>query len=175
MEEGSFSGRRGGGGGGIGAEAAQILAFRQDSRGPASPLFPFPPAFIELLAPSLNSYRAPHVRETEEARPVSFLSRASSRARPPWVRRAAVPSSACIFERNGRIIGRTFLFNRFLARACLQRNEIFPFRGASPLSHAPLCALHILSPRLINRASLPFEPPPLACFPPPPPPTRVRI
>lgn len=66
---------------------------RADSRIPPryqrsgfSLLFPLPAAFIELLAPSLNSYRA---RETEEARPVSFLPRSSeqpassSGARPP--------------------------------------------------------------------------------------------
>lgn len=146
------------GGGGIRAEAAQILAFRQDTRGPASSLFPFPPAFIELLAPSLNSYHAPPFAKRKKldrflfcrarARsPAPAIERAtaSSRARPPWKDRSIEQRFlACIFERNE--LSRLSFSTRFLSRAVFRMKRDFSSRSASPhapLSHAQLCTVNI--------------------------------
>lgn len=84
MEEGcARSVLEGEGEGGIRAEAVQILAFHQDTRGPASslplPLPLPPPAFIELLAPSLNSYHA-RSRNGRSSTGFFFVARPRERA-----------------------------------------------------------------------------------------------
>lgn len=143
---------------------------RADSRIPPryqrsgfSLLFPLPAAFIELLAPSLNSYRA---RETEEARPVSFLPRSSeqpassSGARPP----CRDPSGSYHYSSGTNELSAShFRFQPFplLAIAALQFSngtlqrhfsvsKRFPARSAFP--RATFCTVNILSGRLINRA-----------------------
>lgn len=165
----SSSSSSGGGGGGIRAEAAQILAFRQDTRGPASSLFPFPPAFIELLAPSLNSYHAPPFAKRKKldrflfcrarARsPAPAIERAtaSSRARPPWKDRSIEQRFlACIFERNE--LSRLSFSTRFLSRAVIRVSDetrFFLSKRFSTRSAFPRATLHgqHSSGRLINRA-----------------------